>query len=244
VFYTWNTVRRTAGWRNRLHADFKCVLKVLLILCGSCAAFSSLGRPGIPDANSDAAMLSSMYSGREPTLPSRVLSRSRLSNIVGHLPGWLSRLAPAMSPSASVDQYADYQYTMPGLGLSDLLTSTGLSLAYVPVLYEIGTSNWGFTQSETSVRSQATPPAVAPNSNTAVAVFTGPIARPLPVLPHLAQFPGLSEFASICPYQILYTSVLLQSMLCLLALVCTVKVDCFHINRSIKVLVCILFPAA
>lgn len=206
IFYTWNTVRRAAGWRSRLHADFKCLLKTLVIICGSCAAYSSLGLPSMRDANSDAAMLSSMYSGREPTLPSRVSSTSRLFSIAVATPGCLSRLAPALSPSAPVDQYADYTYTSPGLATSDPITSAGLSLVDVPVPYELGTSNWGFILSETSVMSQPTTSALSQTSNTAVAVFTGTSASPVPTPPHLPQFSDLSEFADICPYQTLYTS--------------------------------------
>ena len=215
------------------------LLKTLLMLCGSCAAYSSLNPPSTPIADPTTGLLSSMYSVREPTLPSRVLSTSRLSNIAGHLPGWLS--SPGL-PSASVDQYADYQYTMPGLASSDPLTSLGLSLADVPVPYELSMSNCRFIRSATSALSLSTPPAVAPNSNTAVAAYTGASASPIP--PYLPHFPDLSKFAGICPYRILYTSVLLQSMLCLLALVCTVQLDCFHVNRLVKVLVCILSPAA
>ena len=117
--------------------------------------------------------------------PPAPLSTSRLFSTAVHSPCWLSRLAPASSPSAPVDLYADCKYTASGVAVSDPLTPTGLSLAVLPVPYGLGISNWGSILSASSV-------------NTSVAVFTGASATSVPKAPHLPQSADLSESAGIC----------------------------------------------
>ncbi|KAA6419156.1 MAG: hypothetical protein FRX49_10896 [Trebouxia sp. A1-2] len=114
--------------------------------------------------------------------PPAPLSTSRLFSTAVHSPCWLSRLAPASSPSAPVDLYADCKYTASGVAVSDPLTPTRLSLAVLPVPYGLGISNWGSILSASSV-------------NTSVAVFTGASATSVPKAPHLPQSADLSVLA-------------------------------------------------